>query len=104
MVSIYSNDENDLGLKFVDTIDFSDGYYQFDYTGVWKNDAGQLFLADDSGCSCPSPFEDFTKLEQFTPVTVAELQEYLTERDKTTYEAPGSRELEIADLITKLSY
>lgn len=56
------------GLEIVETIDFSDGYYQFDYLVVFKSEDGRWFYAEDSGCSCPSPFEgmgmpDLTRVE-----------------------------------------
>jgi hypothetical protein len=46
------------GLTQVFSIDFSDGCYQFDLLVVWKDADGRLYYAEDSGCSCPSPFEN----------------------------------------------
>lgn len=47
------------GFETVGEIEWSDESYQFDLTVVWRRVAdGQLFYADDQGCSCPSPFED----------------------------------------------
>lgn len=47
------------GLTTIGEIDWSDGCYQFDLTVVWKREAdGRFLYADNSGCSCPSPFED----------------------------------------------
>lgn len=41
--------------------------YDFDMFVVFKDKAtGELFAAHDSGCSCPTPFEDFASLEQMT--------------------------------------
>lgn len=31
--------------------------YEFETTVVWKRDDGKFFWAQDSGCSCPTPFE-----------------------------------------------
>ncbi len=43
--------------------------YSFDLTRVWKHTlTGDLYCADDSGCSCPSPFED-TQVKDLTPIT-----------------------------------
>lgn len=43
--------------------------YSFDIVAVWRdNETGRLFGAFDSGCSCPSPFEDFSRLEDMTPI------------------------------------
>lgn len=64
--NIYYDPEK-FGLEQVAEIDFSDGYYQFDYLVVWKDKDDRLYYAEDSGCSCPSPFETFTR-ETVTPV------------------------------------
>jgi hypothetical protein len=38
--------------------------YSFDLVVVWRHkDTGELYFAQDSGCSCPSPFEDFTSID-----------------------------------------
>lgn len=47
------------GLTPVADIDWSDGDYVFDYRCVWKDANGVFYTARDSGCSCPSPFEDY---------------------------------------------
>lgn len=52
------------GLTVVAEIDYSDGNYVFDFRVVWKHSSGILLTARDSGCSCPSPFEDYTSLEE----------------------------------------
>jgi hypothetical protein len=33
---------------------------------------GALYGAFDSGCSCPTPFEDFARLEDMTPIRTVE--------------------------------
>ena len=46
------------GLQTVGEIDWDNEHYQFNLTVIWRHkDTGALYLADDSGCSCPSPFE-----------------------------------------------
>ena len=68
MANPYYNPE-EMGLEIVAQIDYSDGSYQFDYRIVWRHkETGKLFTARDSGCSCPTPFEDFP--------TVEDLEEY----------------------------
>ena len=43
--------------------------YEFDLTAVFQHKpTGRLFLAHDSGCSCPIPFEDMTE-EDATEIT-----------------------------------
>ncbi len=46
------------GLSLVSEVENA-GNYEFDKAVIWKHDAsGRVFYAFDSGCSCPSPFED----------------------------------------------
>ena len=57
------------GLKMVDTLSFTDEAYQFDYLVVWKSlSDGKIYYARDSGCSCPTPFEDFHKLSDMMEI------------------------------------
>ncbi|WP_043654418.1 DUF7574 domain-containing protein [Nocardia thailandica] len=61
------------GLTIVGTLDFSDGFYCFDYTVVWQDSTThRLYMADDSGCSCPSPFED-TAVNDLTEITTPQV-------------------------------
>lgn len=63
------NDPEDFGLRIIACIDLSDGYYQFDYFVVWEEiETGRLFYGEDSGCSCPAPFEDVKSIADLTPV------------------------------------
>lgn len=51
------------GLTVVAEIEYSTGNYEFDTRVVWRHSSGLLLTARDAGCSCPSPFEDYTSLE-----------------------------------------
>lgn len=51
------------GLELVGEISWSEPDYSFDLTAVWKKTRGEYYIASDSGCSCPSPFEDYTSVE-----------------------------------------
>jgi hypothetical protein len=52
-------DPQEVGLTTIGEIDWSSGDYCFDYTVVWQRAFdGKFVYAEDSGCSCPSPFED----------------------------------------------
>lgn len=46
-------------LKFVDEIYMREPDYDFDIVRVMKDDKGNHYWGRDSGCSCPTPFEDF---------------------------------------------
>lgn len=49
-----------LGLEQVLMIDYSSGCYEFDCRVIWRHkETGVYYTAKDSGCSCPSPFEDY---------------------------------------------
>lgn len=77
---VYHQPEH-FGLEIVDSVEWSDGFYQFDTTVVWRDpETGEFFYADDSGCSCPSPFEDFTTRKHLTPVTAQEFAREMATR------------------------
>lgn len=60
--NIYYHPEK-FDLEVVAEIDYSDGNYNFDTRVVWRHVPSDVFyMARDSGCSCPSPFEDYTSL------------------------------------------
>ena len=80
-------------------IDWSSGSYEFDLTVVLKRESdGQLFYAEDSGCSCPTPFENHT-LHDLTACTPAELQAHLVSRNGSCYD---NRDAEIAELMSRI--
>lgn len=50
------------GLDLVGDVEWDDEPWQFNLTVVWRNpDTKRFYWADDSGCSCPRPFEDLTE-------------------------------------------
>lgn len=64
-----------LGLKPVAEIDYSSRSYEFDLRVVWLHELTQkLYTARDSGCSCPSPFEDYTCIDSLKEVNLVELE------------------------------
>lgn len=40
--------------------------YEFNTFVVWKHKSGKIYCACDSGCSCPTPFEDCHSLKDLT--------------------------------------
>jgi len=52
-----------LGLKIVGVVE-KEPDYDFDMFVVWESEDGTIYMASDSGCSCPSPFEDYHSIEQ----------------------------------------
>jgi hypothetical protein len=53
------------GLETVFFVDKSDGCYQFDTFVIWKDESGRYYWDNDSGCSCPVPFEDANRSNIF---------------------------------------
>lgn len=67
MSNVYYN-PGEFGLTTVGEIDAGGGY-EFDTFAVWQdNGTGRLWYAEDSGCSCPSPFEDISFAQGMTEV------------------------------------
>lgn len=96
----HSSPEN-YGLTTVGEIDWSDGCYCFDYTTVWQRTADGVFVyGEDSGCSCPSPYESETA-EGLTEIpSLSEFQTHLNDRSASNYD--GTRESEIAELLERM--
>lgn len=63
------NQPEKFGLTPIDELNDPNASWSFDYFVVWKHDeTGKIYYAQDSGCSCPSPFEDYTSLSDATEV------------------------------------
>lgn len=57
------------GLAIVGDLDAGGGY-DFDMLVVWQRiEDGALFWSTDSGCSCPSPFEDVNSVDDLTSIS-----------------------------------
>ena len=82
--NIYYNPEK-YDLENVYCHDYSDGSYCFDYRVIWKHTkTGEYYTARDSGCSCPSPFEDLT-FEDLQSVSKEEIAEELLKEYTSGY-------------------
>ena len=67
MSDAYNNPEH-FGLVILKEYDVG-GSYEFDKFVFWKRLLdGQVFYAEDSGCSCPSPFENLNGFEGLIPL------------------------------------
>ena len=75
---VYDNPSH-FGLEVLGTIEWDDYDYEFNMTLVAKDADGKLYWGSDSGCSCPSPFEDFCSLADLTTGTAEELDAHLDE-------------------------
>lgn len=95
---IYYNPEG-FGLEIIGDVEWENESYQFNMTGVWKNEQG-FWMADDSGCSCPSPFEDHKFPDDFDgPLTFHQVAERL--QDGWDNVIPSAK-AEVVDLIQRL--
>lgn len=63
MYDVYYN-PYDFGLYPLAELELAEPDYSFDILMVWRHEDGTLYWAQDSGCSCPSPFEDYTSLDK----------------------------------------
>lgn len=60
-------DPEKYGLEIVEKLEDPNASYSFDIFAIWiRKKDGELFYGIDSGCSCPSPFEDYTGVEMLT--------------------------------------
>lgn len=95
MINPYDNPEK-LGLEILGEADLSSGNWEFDIICVWVNrQTNQLYYAEDSGCSCPSPFEnhgfgdDSSSSKTIVPMTphevISHIQMRLTENAKDNW-------------------
>lgn len=64
--SVYYSPEKH-GLVPVAEIELDGESYSFHIRCVWRHtETGVLYTAEDSGCSCPSPFEEYNSLESLS--------------------------------------
>jgi hypothetical protein len=94
MSGIYYDPEQ-YGLTTVGEISFDDGSWQFDMGVVWWHPERHVFFyAEDSGCSCPSPFEDYHSVESLgQPLNLSALIAKLRTLTARTY---GSTDTPVA--------
>ena len=71
---VYSQPEH-FGLSLIRMLDEDGLSWEFNMFGVWQDLDGQLYYANDSGCSFPSPFENFNDLTELTPASKAAIMD-----------------------------
>lgn len=63
------------GLEYVCEVALSEPDYSFDVLRVLKGEKG-YYIGTDSGCSCPSPFENYAGMDDLTgPLTAEQVHE-----------------------------
>lgn len=86
-------------------IDRSRGSYVYDTIVFWQHkETKKIYSAQDSGCSCPIPFEDFNFLKDLTLVeTLKQAKDLLDEFCGGSYSGEEVRVMhEVVELISKL--
>lgn len=74
----YHDVEERLGFETVADFDDPEASYSFDEFRIWRRtDDGRLFYGTDSGCSCPSPFQDFKAEADCTAITKQSLSAFV---------------------------
>jgi hypothetical protein len=56
------------GLEIFGEANQEDMCYAYNKFVIWKTKEGKYFYGDDSGCSCPSPFEEYRSIDNLYPV------------------------------------
>lgn len=56
------------GLEMIDSVELEPDY-DFHIIAVWRDtETNKFYYASDSGCSCPTPFEDYNELAALSPL------------------------------------
>lgn len=102
MTDVYYSPEK-FGLTTIGEIDWSSGSCEFDLTVVWKRDAdGTFWYGEDSGCSCPSPFDNQGMDDLTAVATLEEFKAQLEADNGEQGKAYGDRSVEIAELLERM--
>lgn len=84
MNNIYYSPET-FGLETVHVADDPEAYYSFDMFVIWRDvETGALFYGQDSGCSCPTPFE-YVGRDELAELTSDTLGEFFEAVDAWLY-------------------
>jgi len=70
--------------EIVGEVTWSEPNWDFDYTVVWRDKDGFYRMASDSGCSCPTPFED-TRWDELERLSAHEVAAALNELQANGY-------------------
>lgn len=83
--------------------------WEFDILAFWQDKrTGELYTASDSGCSCPSPLEDYTSRDQLEgPITKNRayelMQEFAGQFDKRYSSSYDDVMAEVAEASAKIA-
>lgn len=92
------------GLEIVAEVEWSPPCYDFDLTVIWVDGNDTYYWASDSGCSCPTPFEDYTSLDSLESGTKWDAMRYLTDQRNTHYNGDSDYAAQqVANALQKLA-
>jgi hypothetical protein len=84
----------------VGEVEWSEPCWSFDTTVVWKDSEGFYRMASDSGCSCPTPFED-VRWDELERLSAHEVAAALTKLQEDAYDKDYSSG-QVVELINKV--
>jgi hypothetical protein len=71
------------GVTVVGSVE-ADRSYEFDIVLVVQDKQERLWAAHDSGCSCPTPFDNFTGFSDLTPIrTMFDFERFMADNSPT---------------------
>jgi hypothetical protein len=95
------------GLTRLDTLELDNEAYQFYELGLWREDEGAgYFLATDSGCSCPTPWESLERDDLTGPLTREQAEEEarsLIESARQTRYGAGPIEEDVTEFLANFN-
>lgn len=98
------NEPEDYSLELLESLDCHDGGYGFDKFAIWfSRDRGMLYYAEDSGCSCPSPFEDLKFPVDFMTTPRADLEPLRRALEEWVSESDGRWNVSPSEVVRRIS-
>lgn len=99
MANIYYEPEK-FDLELVGRVNLAECGDEYELVAVWRDNAGQLYMASNSGCPCcTDPFQDYERTD-LQPVNVEELERHLyAEAETHDYPEVDDPRQEIRELV-----
>jgi hypothetical protein len=95
------------GLSVVGELEDPNADYSFNTLCVWVHENGTVYWAQSSGCSCPSPFEEYENLDSLNPLIHLVWNDFEDEVKNHACDwddSPGGFQCDKLDLLRKVMY